>query len=486
MKNAVVIGAGIGGIATAIRLANKGFKTKVFEVSDKPGGKLNEFSLGEYRFDFGPSLFTLPELVNELFRISGRNPDDYFEYDRIELACKYFWQDGTVLMAWSDPDRLAGEVEKKFNIDKKRLLKYLNDRSEIYKTVSPLFLERSLHKFKGLLPATRRDILKYIFRLGIITSMNRMNKRELKHPKLVQLFNRMATYNGSNPYQAPAILTIISSLEHGDGVYFPVGGMYSITKALVKLAKELGVEFLFNEKVLEISRDHSKVTGVRTLLGEYPADLVVSNMDVVPTYKQLLNGFRQPTRILDRERSSSALVFYWGIGKSYSELELHNIFFSDDYKSEFDALFKSKRISRDPTIYVHISSRCEPGDAPEGSENWFVMVNAPSNYGQKWDSIIERTRENVIEKLEKVLGKNIRDHINEEYILDPRILEDKTFSFRGSLYGTSSNSKFAAFLRHPNFSSKIKGLYFTGGSVHPGGGIPLCLLSAKIVSEMAE
>ena len=486
MKSAIIIGAGIGGIATSIRLANKGYQVQVFESTEKPGGKLNEFKLGDYRFDFGPSLFTLPDLVLELFEISGKNYKDYFEFQKMDLACQYFWEDKVRLKAWSDQEKFAKEAGKVLGINEKNLKKYLKSNERIYKLTSPLFLERSLHSIKGLFSIASLKAGLNFHRMNIFTSMSRVNKRKLKNPKLVQLFNRMATYNGSSPYKAPGILNIISSLEHGSGVYFPEGGMYSITKSLVRLAEELGVKFCYNEKVTEILHKEKSIKGVKTSRNEYFSDIVVSNSDIVPTYRYLLPKIREPKRIFESERSSSAIVFYWGIDQKFDELELHNIFFSDHYETEFDHLFNKKEMFADPTVYVHVSTKAEPKDAPVGKETWFVMVNAPANYGQDWDNMISSTRENVLKKLERNLDKNIRDHIEEEWILDPRIIEEKTFSFRGSLYGTSSNSKFAAFLRHPNFSTKLKGLYFVGGSVHPGGGIPLCLLSAKIVGEMVN
>ena len=191
----------------------------------------------------------------------------------------------------------------------------------------------------------------------------------------------------------------------------------------------------------------------------------------------------KPIKTLSQERSSSAIVFYWGIRKEFKELDLHNIFFAEDYKAEFEAIFEQKTMYKDPTIYINISSKICKEDAPNQSENWFVMVNAPANIGQNWDELVANTKKNVIEKLNAHFKMDIESLIECEEILDPRTIESKTSSYQGSLYGTSSNSKFSAFLRHPNFKKNIKGLYFVGGSVHPGGGIPLCLLSAKIATN---
>ena len=209
-------------------------------------------------------------------------------------------------------------------------------------------------------------------------------------------------------------------------------------------------------------------------------------MDVFFTYNQLLNNADKAKKILKQERSSSALVFYWGIKKEFAQLQLHNIFFSKNYAAEFDCLFRTKKLYTDPTIYINITSKMEEGHAPAGRENWFVMINAPANTGQYSESIIEEARKNIIEKLNRILETDIASLIETETVLDPVLIEERTASYQGSLYGTSSNSKLAAFLRHPNFTATIKNLYFCGGSVHPGGGIPLCLKSAEIVSDLIK
>ncbi len=245
-----------------------------------------------------------------------------------------------------------------------------------------------------------------------------------------------------------------------------------------------GVQFHFNEKVTSIDLKNDKVISLTTSKSTYPFDIVVSNMDVVPTYRKLLKGFNAPEKTLAQERSSSALIFYWGIKKTFKELDLHNIFFSNQYEEEFKCIFEKKTLSEDPTIYVNISSKHTPTDAPEGGENWFVMINAPGNYGQDWEQLIDLSRERILHKLGELLGENIKELIETEFVWDPRGIEAKTDSFLGALYGAASNNRMAAFLRHPNKAPQISNLYFCGGSVHPGGGIPLCVQSGKIASEL--
>jgi phytoene desaturase len=277
---------------------------------------------------------------------------------------------------------------------------------------------------------------------------------------------------------------MIPHLEQNEGTFYPHGGMISITRALYKLALKKGVEFVFNTKVEKIHHQQGEVRSIQAGGTIHKADLVVSNMDVYYVYRDLLNDQEKAEAVLRRERSSSAMIFYWGIRREFSQLHLHNIFFTRNYAEEFRHLFETREMYHDPTIYVNITSKMEPGHAAPGTENWFVMLNAPADIGQNWDQIRQKARAAAIEKLSRILGEDISSFIDTERILDPKGIEAQTLSHMGSLYGTSSNSNWAAFLRHPNFSSSIKGLYFTGGSVHPGGGIPLCLKSAKIVSSL--
>jgi phytoene desaturase len=262
--------------------------------------------------------------------------------------------------------------------------------------------------------------------------------------------------------------------------------MISITNALYQLALKKGVDFQFNSPVERIIHTENKTQGVVINNSNVYADLVVTNADIYFTYKNLLNHAVKARKVLKQERSSSALIFYWGIQKTFNQLGLHNIFFTNNYKAEFDYIFNKKQLYTDPTVYINITSKEEAGHAPTGTENWFVMVNVPANIGQNWAALQQQARTQIIEKLSRLLGTNIAPLIVSENVLDPILIEEKTGSFMGSLYGTSSNSKMAAFFRAPNFTGYIKNLYCCGGSVHPGGGIPLCLKSAQITADIIE
>ena len=484
---AIIIGAGVAGLATSIRLACQGYQVQVFEKNAFPGGKLHHFEQDGFHFDAGPSLFTRPQLIEELFTLAGEPIEEYFSYERLPVSCNYFYEDGSHLIAYADRNQLAHELAEKHGEKEETVIDYLNNAAGLFDKVGNIFLEHSLHDGSVFREASVSSAIRATRWQHLFGSMHRLNANAFNNPKTTQLFDRYATYNGSNPYKAPGMLSMIAHLEHNEGSFYPKGGMISITRALHRLAEKKGVRFHFNSVVSRIEQNNGQTVGIVTNDQFYPAEVVVSNVDVYFTYLRLLQQPQQAKKILKQERSSSAMIFYWGIRQSFPQLSLHNIFFSGDYEKEFDHLFRLKTLHDDPTVYINITSKCEPGvQAPEGMENWFVMINVPANVGQNWEQYREESRTRIIEKLSRLLKTDIKPLIHTERVADPVSIESLTDSYQGSLYGTSSNSQFAAFLRHANFSKQISNLYFVGGSVHPGGGIPLCLSSAAITAKVIQ
>jgi phytoene desaturase len=482
-KHIVIIGSGVAGLAAAVRLGAAGHRVTVAEANDYVGGKLTVKHLGKYRFDAGPSVFTLPNLIEELTEIS-RITDLKFEYLSLDTICHYFYEDGTRLTAYTDKAKFAEEVHHKLGETKESVYEQLKYSATAYELTSDIFMSQSLHRLSNFLNVKTAKAILNIGKLKMNKTMHELNSSRFKNAKTVQLFNRFATYNGSNPYQAPAIINIIAHLEHNIGAFAPKGGMHDITMHLYHLSLRLGVEYKLNTRVLQIKTENDAAKSVVTDKGEIMADMVVSDADIKHVYGKLLDKKYYPTKILEQEKSLSALIFYWGIKKEFKELGLHNILFSENGEAEFRYVFGEQKPYQDPTTYINITSKVTPGDAPEGCENWFVMINVPHNASGKPIEYVQEMRKNMVAKINRVLKTDIEQYIEVEDVLDPYLIEQRTSSAGGSLYGNSSNNKFAAFLRHANNSSKIKNLYFCGGSVHPGGGIPLGLLSARIVSEM--
>jgi diapolycopene oxygenase len=484
VSTVAVIGAGIGGLSTAIRAAAAGRKVTLFEAGPEVGGKLRQLHLGDYRFDLGPSLFTWPALLQDTLASAGPNaaPFDFLKLDR---SCHYFWPDGTRFTAWSDRTKLTEEIQTTFGMDPEPVLQHLDSSQRGFEATRALFLEQSLHESSNWRPKVAlphiRKALKSWRDLPLTRKLNDWN-RKTGHPQLQQLFNRYATYNGSDPFRAPAMLHVIPHLEFGMGTFAPIGGMHAIVDALHRTALNLGVDIRTNAPVEQIQVSSGRVQGVVHSGNQtFEASVVVSGADVTPTYQKLLKGHGQPHRILNAEPSTSGVIFYWGMQHSAPELHLHNILWAQDYKAEFQALFAGKTIAEDPTVYINIGSKTSPEDAPEGAGNWFVMVNAPAG----WDPQgIDDLRQRIEKKIEAMTGIHVAEHRVCEHILTPKDIAARTGSHQGALYGPASNAPLSAFLRQRNRDRRIKGLYFAGGSVHPGGGIPLCLLSGRITHEL--
>lgn len=484
MKKVIVIGAGLGGLSTAIRLAAQGFSVTVLEKNDNVGGKVNFVESNGYSFDTGASLLTMPHVLRELFESANRKLEDYLDLINLEPICRYFWTDGTIFDASQD---IESEIEKLEPRDVEGFRRFIADSQRKYEVAAKTFLAHSLNDLPKLLrPKYARD-------LAAISSWRTLDshvKKYFRSPKLQQIFNRFATYNGSSPYQTPATFALIPFVEFGLGAWYVRGGIYQIPKALERLAIELGVEIKTNCAVEEIVVAHRFAVGAKLKNGEtLPADFVVSNADAIETYRNLIDKDLRPSfsdKKLDKiEPSCSGFVLLLGTKKKFDQLTHHNIFFSDDYRAEFDALFKAKRPAENPTIYICATSRTDATQAPAGHENLFILINAPYTSDQTdWQKEAKPYRDLIIKKLEDFGLTHLESAIDFEQIITPADFETKYRANRGSIYGVSSNGTFSAFLRPPNQARDIRNLLFSGGATHPGGGMPLVMLSGKMAADL--
>jgi diapolycopene oxygenase len=487
-ERAAVIGAGIGGLSAAVSLAAAGFAVTLFEKQADTGGKAGTLTINGYRFDTGPSLLTLPGVFDSLFARAGRRREDYIEFIPLSPLTRYWFSDGTRIT--SDlQQKFIPRLTETFQVTRKEAERYFSYSKRIYDLTHHIFLEQSLHRVSTYTSWKTLSSLLRLFSIDPLRTMDRANRSFFRDPRMVQLLNRYATYNGSSPYRAPATLNNIAYVEHGIGGYGVADGIYGITRGLTRLAEDMGVEVKTGTPVTSIRTDSSgRVCGVAAEEKEHPFAVVVSDVDVLTLYETLLNDPEEPLarRYRRLPPSSSGLVYYWGIKKSFDELGVHNIFFSADYPREFSQIHELGKVPDDPTVYINITSKLTPSDAPEGCENWFVLINAPPHDGRDWSEDLKHTREKVLTRLSRELKVQVEDLIVAEDTLTPRGIEEDTGSWRGSLYGISSNTLTAAFLRHPNFSKRHRGLYVCGGSAHPGGGMPLVTLSGMITADIIQ
>lgn len=390
-KNIAVVGAGLGGMSAAVRLAHLGFNVDVYEQHNFPGGKAGEVNSAGFRFDAGPTLLTMPFVLDELFASAGKRREDYIDLSRPEIICKYFYPDGTVINAFSDTEKFAGEIENKTADTREALFRYLKYSGRIYDLTADLFLFGSFGKLSRLLNLKSLNTLLHIQEIDPFRTVHAANSAFFRDKKTVQLFDRYATYNGSDPYKAPATLNIIPHVEYNLGGYVPRGGINSVSRGIYNLAIELGVNFYFGTRAdkIIVSENQVKALAFRksSITNTKNYNAVISNADVNFTYGKLLDDNASPAarKYLRQEPSVSALVFYWGVNIKSDNLEIHNILFSENYKKEFEDLFNRKICPHDPTVYIYISSKYNPGDAPDGCENWYVMINAPYNENQDWN-----------------------------------------------------------------------------------------------------
>ncbi len=485
-KEIIIIGAGIGGLSAAIRLAKSGFSVTILERNETVGGKVNFVEADGYKFDTGASLLTMRHVLKDLFDFAGRNIEDYLTIVPLEPICRYFWSDGTQFDASADLGKTEDEIKKISPLDAEHFRAFLNDAKRKYEIAEKTFLAHSLNDLPKLLrPKYLRDLLA----ISSLKTLDKHNKSYFQSPKMQQLFNRFATYNGSSPYQTPATFALVPYVEFGLGAWYVKSGMYEIPKALEKLAKELGVVIYTESDVANIEIENGRAIGVRVGGEVFAADFVVANSDAVETYRTLIDKKARKSfsdaKIAKTEPSCSGFVLLLGTKKQFPQLAHHNIFFSDDYRAEFEAIFKQKRPAPNPTIYVCATSRTDATQSPPGHENLFVLINAPYTSGATdWESEKKDYRDLVVKKLEEFGLDGLESSIDFERIITPEDFEQKYRANKGSIYGVSSNGIFSAFLRPPNKAKGIENLYFVGGATHPGGGIPLVLLSGKMAGDL--
>ncbi len=483
-KPVAVIGGGLAGLSGAIHLARAGCNIDLFEQTDRLGGKMNETQQQGFRFDTGPSLLTMPFVIDELFSSAGFQRQELLTLAPIQPMCRYFFADGYQLDADSDAVKMEQAVAQLSPMDRGQFDRFMAYSRTIYEATAEVFLFTPIHEWKKLVHKRHLPTLLKLPSIDPWRTVHGGVKRFFHDERLVQLFDRYATYNGSNPYQAPATLNIIPYVEYGLGGFYIKGGMYRLVEALEQVAQALGVRIHLDQPVQEIVTQNRRVAGVRVNGELMHTDRVLCNADVVTAFNRLLPGFARERRKLNRlEPSLSGMVFLWGVQQRHPQLVHHNIFFSADYQREFEQIFRERRAPDDPTVYVAITSRFDAGDAPAGAENWFVLVNMPYLSPDAAEPNVESVRRSVLEKLKRN-GVDLSGRISCETVITPTDLQQRYGGNCGSIYGISSNSRSMAFRRPANRSRAVRGLYFAGGACHPGGGIPLVLLSGKIAADL--
>ncbi len=503
-----IIGGGIGGLMSACLLAADGYNVNLFEKNEHLGGKMDEQNVQGYRFDTGPSLLTMPFLLEAFFTACGESLKDWLILKEVQPICRYNYADGEYFDCFENPILTAQEIDRIAPEDRQAYVDFLEYIKVLYDKTADAFLFNTLNSFSDLKGLN----LTSFFSIDAFKSVSDVIDEHFDSTYLRQFFKRFTTYNGSSPYSAPGTLNVIPHVELNMGGYYIQGGMYTLVKQLELLANKLGVQIHTNTDVRRILVDTSgarkKIEAIEYFstqnftsqnlssdseqLGstKFYCSKVVSNSDAYETYQHLLSGRVRPKMQLLQTRysepSCSGFVLLLGLDRHYDQLKHHNIFFSKDYKQEFHDIFQKKQLPNDPTIYISNSSYSDPDDAPKGGSNLFILVNAPYLNTLSEDPTSAIYAKKIISDLENRGLTGLSQHIQYKEIRSPFHFYDKYRSNKGSIYGTSSNGLFSAFLRPRNQSKAIDGLFLTGGSVHPGGGIPLVLQSAFNVQKLMK
>ncbi len=483
MKRVVVIGAGIGGLAAAVRLAAAGAAVTVLEQASVVGGKLGQVQSEGHVFDSGPSLLTMPFALQETFTAAGERMEDHLDLLPVEPLCRYRWTDGTELDTHVDPERTARALDAVQAGAGEAWARLLEQAQRTWEVSYPIFLSEpfgsplDLARRSGR-PIDPRDILAH-------TTLAQMATGTFDDPRLRQLLERYATYAGADPARAPGTLSVIAYAESAFGAWHPRGGMYRIATALVDVLRAHGGDLRLETAAEAIETHQGEVRAVVVRGGErLPADAVIVNADARTLYDRLLPDAGQRRRLDAAPDSLSGFALMLGIAGRTPGLAHHNIWFPRDYRAEFADVFESHLPPLDPTVYLCNPAATDPTCAPDGDESWFVLVNAPLDGPCDWDREADRYTERLLDRLD-ALGLDCRRRLRTVVRRTPADLQRQTGAPGGAIYGTASMGPRAAFLRPRNQSPAARGLYLASGSAHPGGGVPLVLLSGRIAATLA-
>lgn len=481
---ALVIGAGIGGIATAARLARSGYQVTVVEKNGKPGGRCDQLVREGHRFDIGPTLFLMPAVFAETYAALGERMEDHLQLQRIDPTYRIHFDDGAELALTSDLNAMRTQIEAIEPGSTGGLLRYLAEGQLHYRIALERFVGRN---FYNLLDYFSPQNLPLLFQLKALKKHYDNVGNYFQHPHLKAAFTFQNMYLGISPYDALATFSLIQYTELADGVWFPKGGLYRVIESLESLATARGVRFLYNTPVKQIQVGGNRATGV-VLQDEsqLSADVIVTNADLPYAYRHLLPDEGAAKRLEKLKYTSSAIMFYWGVDQLYPQLGTHNIFLAGDYRASFDRIFKDQTLPDEPSFYVHAPARSDPTAAPTGQDTLMALVpvgHLDDAANQDWSALHARARRAVLQRLAQIGAGDLERHLKFEVSYTPQDWQSRYNLAKGAAFGLSHNFMQVGYLRPQNRHPRYRNLYFAGSSTHPGTGLPLVLLSARLTTE---
>ncbi|MYL47528.1 phytoene desaturase [Virgibacillus halodenitrificans] len=486
-KTVVVIGGGLGGLSAAISLAQKGYAVSLYEKNHHLGGKLNRLEQDGFGFDLGPSILTMPHIFEKLFAESGYKMKDFIPTIRLDHEWRSFFPDDTILDLYNDLNKMLAENDLLNANDMKEYQDFLSYAKRLYEYTEEGYFQKGLDSAKDVIQ--HHGVVDSIKGFDLFSTMSHGIEKRISNPKLRTMLSYFIKYVGSSPYDAPAVLNMLVYMQHAQGVWYVPGGMDLIADGLERLAKKEGVQFFTGTAVKKLEKTDGKQISKAILEDgtSVEADYFVSNMEVIPAYDKLLGESAEYIHKLEKkyQPSSSGLVLHLGVKRLYPQLAHHNFFFSENLQEQMNRIFHEHRLPDDPTIYLVNVNKTDPLQTIPGHENLKVLPHIP--YIQDEPFTKEEYldfRDVVLDKLERMGLKGLRHHIVTEDMWTPHDIENMYWSHRGSIYGTLSDKKLNRGFKHPKQSEKYDNLYFVGGTVNPGGGMPMVTLSGQQVSEL--
>ena len=494
-KAVAVIGGGLGGLAAACVLAARGHRPILFDKNGWVGGKAAVLHEGGFRFDMGPTILTVPRVLERIFAEAGRNMAEALDLRRLDPQWRCFFDDGSRIDLAEDveamadsmdrfaPDRGVGDGYRRFQ----KLSAQLHDVSNrffFWKAVEDLFDTMDMRA--NLNPSTLRDVMS--LRMG--ASVAGTIRSRVKDDRLAQMLDHFTQYVGSSPYGSPAVLCAIAHMQTAEGLWYPMGGTHAVAQALAKLAVELGAEIRTGVEITGLELSGGAVRGVRTASGENLSfDAVVSNMDSIRTYRELVGG--ATAAHYERkgfEPACSGVVLYLGLDRGYDHLAHHDFVFSRDPEEEFDFIYRRGEPAPDPTCYLAAPSITDPSVAPPGGEALYILVHAPYlRPHHDWSRMLPDYRRVILDKLKRTAGlDDLEERIVLERHLTPQDIHERYKVLNGAIYGLASHGRFLGAFKPGNRSRHVRGLYLAGGAAHPGPGMPMVLMSGWIAADALD
>ena len=490
-KHVAVIGAGLGGMSAAIMLARSGFQVTLFEKNPQVGGKLNLLETQGFSFDLGPSIFTLPQIFRPIFEGDGRRLEDYITLQRVDPQWRNFFEDGTAVDLWENTEMMRDELARFGPQAFEEYRKFVNYSRRQFAIVDRGYLRHGLDtflqfvRFYGWTEARDLDYLR---------SMSGSIHRRLSNPYLRAIFEYFIKYVGSSALDSPGFMNLMPNIQLEFGLWYVSGGLYQLARAFRKRLEETGVSLCLEHEVVRVEQAGQMVTGLTVRSGHddirtIAADFVVSNMEVIPAMQRLLNSPPSVMKKLRRyEPSCSGIVLHLGLDRVYPRLAHHNFFYSRDLHAHFRRVFREQRLPDDPTIYLVAPTRSDPTQAPPGCDNIKILPHIPSlnerNSYSREDYLA--LKELCLDKLERMGLPNLRRHIVVEDFWTPYDIEARYASNRGSIYGVVCDRRRNFAFKAPKQSPQFRNLFFVGGSVNPGAGMPMVTLSGQHVARMIQ